>query len=340
MSITVLRPGLLTSIQDLGRYGYQKYGVIVSGSMDSYALRLANLLVGNEQGEAALEMTLVGPWLRLEKDLLMAITGGDLAPTINGEPVPMWRPVYVKGGSLLQFGACKSGCRSYLAIAGGYNIPEVMGSKSTYLRAGFGGFQGRAMEKGDSIELRTPQETSKGLQPSVLKKLSSQSFVATPWYIEKSLLPPHSTPSKVRVTAGSQFEYFTAESKKQLFGDIFQVTTQSDRMGCRLAGPALQLAEPLEMISEAVTIGTIQVPPDGNPILLLADRQTIGGYPKIAQVAMVDVPLVAQIKPGGTIIFQEISLAEAEKLYVAREKEIKNLGVAIHFKRSENHAYI
>jgi len=334
MSITVLRPGLLTSIQDLGRYGYQKYGVIVSGGMDSYALRLANLLVGNEEGEALLEMTLMGPWLLVEKDILIAITGGDLSPTINGESIPMWRPVYIKGGSILQFGACMSGCRSYLAVAGGYEIPEVMGSKSTYLRAGIGGFQGRALVQGDSIELRAPQEISFRLVESLKKRLLSHSFISTSWHIKKPLMTRNSKQSTVRVTTGSQFEYFTPESKKQLFQCPFRVTTQSDRMGYRLSGPVLQLEEPLEMVSEAVALGTIQVPPDGNPILLLADRQTVGGYPKIAQAATVDVSIVAQIKPGGLILFQEISLAEAEQLYVARETEIENLGIAIQLKMS------
>lgn len=334
MSITVLRPGLLTSIQDLGRYGYQKYGVIVSGAMDSYALRVANLLVGNKEGEATLEMTLMGPSLLVEKDILIAITGGDLSPTINGEPVPMWRPVYVKKGTILQFGACQSGCRSYLSVAGGYEIPEVMGSKSTYLRAGIGGFQGRAMAKDDVLKLGSPQEISLRIVESLMKKLSSYSFASTAWHAENISIPHHSQPSKIRVTVGSQFEHFTSESKSQFFQCPFQVTNQSDRMGYRLTGPNLQLAKPLEMVSEAVTLGTIQVPPDGNPILLLADRQTVGGYPKFAQVITVDSSIVAQTKPGGTILFQEISLAEAEQLYIAREKEIKNLGIAIRFKMS------
>jgi antagonist of KipI len=141
----------MTSVQDLGRRGYQKHGVIVSGAMDSYSLRIANILVGNAEGEAALEITLVGPKLKIEKGTLLALTGGDLSPKVDGKTLPMWRPVYFKQDSVLEFGACRAGCRAYLAVAGGYDIPEVMGSKSTYLRAGIGGFQGRALQQGDSL---------------------------------------------------------------------------------------------------------------------------------------------------------------------------------------------
>jgi antagonist of KipI len=330
MSIKVVTPGLLTSLQDLGRYGYQKYGVIVSGGMDSYSLRLANLLVGNEEGEAALEITLAGPTLLVEEDILLSITGGDLSPTINDQPIPMGRPILVKQGSLLKFGACKSGCRAYLAVRGGYDIPEVMGSKSTYIRAGIGGYQGRALLAGDVLSVKTPQ-TDLPLLAALSKKLGSHSFSAASWYAGKFYTSQRAEEYTIRVMPSSQFEFFTADSREQLFQKAFKITTQSDRMGYRLAGALLQLTEPLEMVSEAVALGTIQVPPDGNPIVLLADRQTVGGYPKIAQVAGVDIANLAQIKPGRMIRFQEICLAEAERLYVAREEEIKQLKIAIQY---------
>jgi antagonist of KipI len=330
MSIQVVTPGLLTSLQDLGRYGYQKYGVIVSGGMDSYSLRLANLLVGNEEGEAVLEMTLVGPTLLIEEDVLLAITGGDLSPTINSQPIPMGRPVLVKQGSILKFGACQSGCRAYVAVRGGYDIPEVMGSKSTYIRAGIGGYQGRALLAGDVLSVKLPQ-ADLPLLASLSKKLGSHFFVSTSWYAGKSNISQRSQEYTIRVMPSSQFEFFTSDSREQFFQQNFKITTQSDRMGYRLAGPLLQLTQPLEMVSEAVALGTVQVPPDGNPIVLLADRQTVGGYPKIAQVAGVDIANLAQIKPGGTILFQAISLAEAERLYVAREEEMEQLKVAIQY---------
>jgi len=332
MSIKVLQPGLLTSMQDLGRYGYQKHGVIVSGAMDTYSLRIANLLVGNQEGEGALEMALLGPSLQIEKDSLLAITGGNLSPTVNGKTVPMWRPVYIKKGSVLQFGACKSGCRSYLAIAGGYDILEVMGSKSTYLRAGIGGFQGRALQRGDVLEVKSPEGASLERVEYFKRKKSPESFVPASWYAGRKPIPQTLCLTTIRITRGLQFKYFTSESKSQLLNDSFQVATQSDRMGYRLSGVTLQLEEPLEMISEAVALGTIQVPPDGNPIILLADRQTVGGYPKIGQVALVDVPILAQVRPGAAIRFQEIELEEAERLYIARENYIQELETAIRLK--------
>jgi antagonist of KipI len=331
MSIKVLTPGLLTSLQDLGRYGYQKHGVIVSGAMDAYSLRLANLLVGNEEGEAVLEITLMGPSLLIEEDHLLAITGGDLSPTINGLSVPMGRPVLVKQGSVLKFGACTSGCRAYLAVRGGYDIPEVMGSKSTYIRAGIGGYQGRALLAGDVIAAAAPKTPDLPFMVSLRKKLGANSFAAMSWYAGKFYIHQRSQEYTIRVMPSSQFEFFTSASREQFFQQAFTITTQSDRMGYRLKGPDLQLTEPLEMVSEAVALGTIQVPPDGNPIVLLADRQTVGGYPKIAQVACVDIANLAQIKPGGKILFQKISVAEAESLYVAREEEMEQLKMAIQY---------
>ncbi|SDE29928.1 biotin-dependent carboxyltransferase family protein [Sporomusa acidovorans] len=330
MKITVLRPGLLSSIQDLGRYGFQKYGVIVSGAMDSYALRVANILVGNEEGEGALEMTLMGPSLRLEQDTLLAITGGNMAPAVNGAAVPLWRPVFVKQGSVLEFKGCKPGCRTYLAVAGGFAIPPVMGSKSTYLRAGIGGFHGRALQQGDILPLTSslPEQAGR-LVKQLAGKLQGKFFAATDWHAAKMHIPQSSAPIQVRVTCGSQYEQFTADSKTRFFNQPFQVAAQSDRMGYRLSGMVLELKEPSEMISEAVALGTVQVPPDGKPIILLADRQTAGGYPKIAQVAAVDIALIAQARPGDHIKFQEISHIAAEQLYLEREAYLQQLKQAI-----------
>lgn len=332
MSITVLRPGLLTTLQDLGRYGYQKYGVIVSGAMDSYSLRLANLLAGNDENEVAMEITLMGPVLEIEKDTLFAITGGDLSPTINGEPVPMYRPIYLNKKSVLQFGACKSGCRSYLAVAGGYNIAEVMGSKSTYLRAGIGGFNGRALQKEDVLSIKPLKEKSLQIIEKLKRKTSVNLFASTSWYLGRECIQHDSENIKIRVIRDRQFEEFTVESKSQFLNSTFKITPQSDRMGFRLSGATLKLEKSLEMISEPVSLGTIQVPTDGNPIILLADRQTSGGYPKIAQVAAVDISRVVQTKPGGKVSFEEISLEEAERLYIEREKYFQNIRMSLNIK--------
>lgn len=336
MRIKVLHPGLLTSIQDIGRYGYQKHGVIVSGAMDTYSLRIANLLVGNEETTAALEITLLGPRLVIEQDLLIAITGGDLSPTVDDTLIPMWRPVYLKQGSVLKFGACKSGCRAYLAVGGGYQLPAVMNSKSTYLRAGIGGFDGRAIKKEDCLTVAPLSDRSARLMAQLAAKKTDQSFTPSSWFFGRHHVTQQPAIPVIRVTRGIQYDCFSNETKREVFNQIYQVTPQSDRMGYRLSGKPLILAQPLEMISEAVALGTVQVPPDGNPIILLADRQTVGGYPKIAQVALVDIPKVAQIKPGGQMQFCEISGYEAEELYLAREKLIDHVKTAIDLKLIEN----
>jgi antagonist of KipI len=332
MSIKVLRPGLLSSIQDLGRYGYQKHGVIVSGAMDAFSLRIGNLLVGNMENQAGLEITLVGPQLLIKDDLLIAITGGNLTPMIDGVDVPMWRPVYVKGGSVLSFGPCQSGCRAYLTVGGGYELPSIMNSDSTYLRAGIGGFCGRALQKDDQLAVGTPGRNTSKRMSLLASKAIKQSFVAPNWYAGLYGHSDAATPATVRITRGIQYDWFTAESLLQFTSQPFQVTPQSDRMGYRLKGEALKLRQPSEMISEAVALGTIQVPPDGNPIILMADRQTVGGYPKVAQVISVDVPRIAQVKPGGKIQFIEIEHREAEALYFAREKFIAEVKKGLNLK--------
>lgn len=330
MTIHVLHPGLLTTLQDVGRVGYQKQGIIVSGAMDVYSLRLANLLVGNDEGEAALEVTLMGPRLKFDDNTLLAVTGGNLSPTIDGRILPMERPVYVKAGSMIKFGACQSGCRAYLAVAGGYDVPKVMGSKSTYLRAGLGGFQGRALQKGDDLSVQTPQEASLRIIQHFVKQHSAASFVSTDWYAGRDQA---ASPGRaIRITRGRQFDLFTEASKNALLTDSFRVAPQSDRMGYRLSGESLKLAHQVDMVSEGITLGTIQVPPDGNPIVLLADRQTAGGYPKIAQVIAVDVAVIAQSKPGSLLSFQEVSVAEAERLYLAKEKALAQLKAAVSLK--------
>ncbi|WP_275120716.1 biotin-dependent carboxyltransferase family protein [Alkalihalobacterium chitinilyticum] len=331
MSINILRPGLLTTIQDLGRVGFQKYGVIVSGAMDSYALRIGNLLVGNDEGEAAFEITLTGPTIEFEQDILIAITGADLSPTIEKVPVPLYKPVYVRKGSVLQFGPCVSGCRAYMAFGGGFDIEEVMGSRSTYLRAGIGGHKGRALKAGDQLTINTgrPQSTR------LIEELSTSSdrpFTTTSWSVATTFLQPVTKENTIRVIPGTHYERFTPESRQAFFDQTFSVTPQSDRMGYRLSGPSLELSEAFEVISEAVALGTIQVPSDGNPIVLLADRQTTGGYPRMAQVVSVDISLMAQLKPGDKVRFKEVTVQEAEQLYLKREHELSGLRAAVTFK--------
>lgn len=319
MSLQIINPGLLTTIQDLGRFGYQQQGVIVSGAMDSFALRAANALVGNGQGEAALEITLLGPSIRFEKEALIAICGGDLSPCIDGQPVPLWRPVLIREGELLEFGPCTQGARAYLAVAGGLDVPIVMQSRSTYLRAGLGGFEGRALKAGDTLGFNAVSENAAAFINNGKAALTSKPFTAAPWFIGSPSRPAYSKKPLIRFVPGREFSQFTEESRDSFVSRTFRVTPQSDRMGYRLDGPVLQLQSPLETISEAVSFGTVQVPPEGNPIVLMADRQTIGGYPKIAQVCSVDLPVLAQVKPGESFQFSEISLEKAEELYIQSE---------------------
>lgn len=324
MIISVLTPGLLTTIQDLGRTGYQKYGVIVSGAMDTYAMRISNILVGNDENEAVLEITLIGPSLALKKGTLFSITGAALAPTINEKKIPMGRPIYISKDCILKFGSCTKGCRSYLAVAGGFDIPKVMGSKSTYLRAGFGGLNGRPLKKDDVLNIGIKSSMSNKIIKKMEHIKGTSDFIAPRWYIRNFMIQ-HPEGTVIRVFEDRQFNAISEESINKFFNSKYTIENRSDRMGYRLSGEKIELKQKLEMISEEVSVGTIQVPPDGNPIILLADRQTTGGYPKIAHVASVDIQKIVQLKPTDKIIFKKITLKEAERLYFERERDIVEL---------------
>ncbi|MCM3717828.1 biotin-dependent carboxyltransferase family protein [Fictibacillus phosphorivorans] len=328
----ITKPGLLTSVQDFGRYGFQKYGVIASGVMDSTAHRIANLLVGNDENEATLELTLLGPDMTFTEDTLISICGGNLSPSVDGKPVKLWRSVLVKAGSKLKFGGCKTGCRAYLAVAGGFDLPEVMNSKSTYIRAGIGGFNGKPLQTDDELQLGKPSEFADQITKGLAAELDGQKFAEMQWTIASEFTSTAASKPKVRVMKGRQYDWFTHESQMKLFTESFEVTSQSDRMGYRLKGPELQLEKEQEMLSEAVNFGTIQVPSEGNPIVLLADRQTTGGYPKIGQIATVDLPIMAQLKPGDKVQFTEVSHEVAQQLYLDREKQLHQLKQGISLK--------
>jgi urea carboxylase len=322
MTIEVVKPGALSALQDLGRVGFQRFGVPVCGAMDEWSHRLANLLVGNAQGEATLEITLIGPSLRFSEPALIAITGAELSPRIGEQPVPQATPVLVRAGSQLDFGRRTAGVRAYLAVHGGFAVAPVMGSKSTYLRGGFGGLAGRPLRKGDAIPVRNgnPERVFPRLAQAL--RDAAQAFVALDAAPRLPPAPWGQAPLTVRATIGQQWQAFTADAQRSLCEAEFRLSPQSDRMGLRFEGPKLPLREPLEMISEAVACGTVQVPPDGNPIVLMADRQTTGGYPKIAGVASVDLPILAQMAPQQGVRFALISLPEAHSLYRARERAL------------------
>ncbi|MFD0712012.1 biotin-dependent carboxyltransferase family protein [Paenibacillus sp. GCM10027626] len=329
MSLLVKRPGLLTTVQDLGRYGAQKYGVIVSGAVDRLALRLANLLVGNEENAACLEMTIIGPEIVLEQPVLIAICGADLSPTLDGNPLPRWKTIAAPGGSVLKFGKPQEGCRAYLAVGGGLDVAAEMNSRSTYLRAQIGGFQGRALQEGDRIPLGSASERTARLQRLLTGAAAADSLAVSRWSVAQELIPAYSPQPVLHVTAGQEYELFDQESQYRFFHEPFTVLAQSDRMGYRLQGSGLQLAEPKEMLSSAVTFGTVQVPPDGNPIVLMADHQTTGGYPKIAQVISTDLPLLAQVNLGGKVGFQLLDLREAQQRALAQQAALRTLQLGL-----------
>lgn len=333
MTIEVIKPGALTTVQDLGRFGFQRFGVPVGGAMDEQAHRLANLLVANAQGTAALEITMMGPRLRFSATALIAITGADLSPRIGEQALPLATPVLVRAGSQLDFGRRTAGLRACLAVHGGLAVEPVMGSRSTYLRGGFGGFAGRALHKGDVLPVGPGD--AEGVFGELREKLHSGAlpFVALDAPPRLSQPDPVEGPTMVRVMAGEQWQAFTGEAQRALVEAEFRLSPQSDRMGLRFEGPTLALREPLEMISEAVAFGTVQVPPNGNPIVLMADRQTTGGYPKIASVASVDLPLLAQLAPQQSVRFALIPLQEAQRLDLARARALDDLARRIESRR-------
>ena len=326
MSVTVVKPGLLTTIQDEGRKGYEKFGIVVSGAMDIFSLNLANILVGNNINEACLEATVLGPELKISENTLIAITGGDLLPTINGVSVENNKPIFIKTESILSFKGLKKGCRAYIAFAGGFLIPKVLESKSTYIRGKIGGFNGRALIKGDIIKIGKKTNLSEKIINSLLKYKEKSGFIEAMWFVKNPF--DYTTKNQViRVFQDMQYNLADEESLNNFFNKSYTVTSKSDRMGYRLEGSKIKFKEKIEMISGGVSLGTIQVPPDGNPIILLADRQTAGGYPKFVHVIKADIPLLAQLPPNSTIKFKKVSIYEGENLYYNNYKylnEIKN----------------
>jgi antagonist of KipI len=313
-TIEILAPGPLTTIQDWGRFGYGRYGVPPSGALDTFSLRAANLLVGNPENEACLEITMFGIRIKALRDAAIAVTGGDLRPFCNDKPFGMWTSSILKGGDTLSFRGVKGGCRSYLAIGGGFSLPEVLGSRSTNLSSGFGGLSGRALKKGDMLSAHSPhlhlKTEGRGLP--------------------QDLIPLYSSKWHLRVTFGPQDDQFTEEGRNTFLNAPYQVSYQSDRTGIRLAGPSVEKRPEVEesIISEGVIPGAIQVPGDGQPIIILVEIVT-GGYRKIATVISADLPLLGQLKPGDTMSFEEVSLHEAYEALRKFEERIRSVREAI-----------
>lgn len=308
MSITVLNPGLLTTVQDQGRWGYQQFGVPVSGACDPHSAAMANIFVSNDPGEGVLECTLMGPQLRFDCDEVIAITGGDLSPSLDGKPIPTYTAVEVKAGQTLRFGAPKTGCRAYLAVAGGFDIPKVMGSQSTYMKAALGGLDGRKLQKGDVLKLKAPVATFANIR----QRHISPEFLPRPVYT-------------LRVILGPQDDAFTEKGVADFLGSEYTVTQEFDRMGCRMEGPVIEHKNGGDIISDGIAFGAIQVPGAGKPILMLADHQTTGGYTKIANVITADFRLAGQLKGGDKVRFEKVTVAQAQELLRCQRESMKLL---------------
>ena len=304
----VIKSGLLSTIQDGGRKGYQQYGIVVSGAMDPYSMNIANFLVGNARNEAVLEVTVMGPALEVLDDAVISICGGNLSPKVNGEKIPMWKSFKVKEGDRLEFGQPVSGARSYISVAGGYDVPLAMGSKSTYLKAGIGGIEGRALEKGDVLH------GSGGM-----KGISGRA-------LHPDEIPVYQKELEVRVVMGPHQHTFTEKGLETFLSTTYEVTPQSDRMGFRLKGEKVEHATSADIISEAIPLGGIQVPANGDPIILMSDRQTTGGYTRIATIISSDIPYLAQAMPGCQIRFREVTVEEAQETYEENDRFIRTLG--------------
>lgn len=303
----VIKPGLLTTFQDLGRTGYQEYGLVVAGAMDDFSLQISNLLVGNSRDEAGLEVTMMGPTLKVLEDAVIAITGGNLSPRLNGKPAPMWKSFAVKEGQLIEFGQPMEGIRSYISVAGGFDLPAVMGSNSTFLKAKIGGLNGRALEKEDVLYG------------------NEDVHVVTGRSLHYDEIPKYQKEVTARVVLGPHQDAFTDEAIKTFLSSNYEITPQSDRMGFRLKGPELTHKATADIISEAIPLGGIQVPANGQPIILMADRQTTGGYTRIATVISADISLLAQAAPGAVVRFEEVSVEEAQEVYQGRESLLRVL---------------
>ena len=317
MDVIVVKPGMLTTVQDAGRWGYQSRGVPVAGPMDPVSHRRANALVGNERGAALLEVTLLGPELEFEDERLVAVAGASFDLVLDGRPIPPHAPFTVAAGSNLRFGARRDGARAYLAVSGGIAVTPVLGSRATHLVSAMGGVHGRALIAGDRLPLgETARAGVKAwATPAAAARRSARG----------AALQGSQSSALLRVLPGPQADYFTADALDVLQSAPYVVAGNSDRMGFRLEGPRLTHARGADIISDATPLGVLQVPASGQPILLMADRQTAGGYPKIGTVIAADMPLAGQLAPADTVVFVVCTPREALAALIAQERALMAL---------------
>lgn len=320
-SITILEPGLLSTIQDIGRYGFQKYGVPVSGALDNFALRGANAIVGNDMNAACIEMTVIGPSIKFNYPTSISITGADLSIKLDGRKIDRWSSIQIEAGSVLTSDGIQDGMRSYLAINGGINVPMVMGSKSTYIAASFGGYKGRPLMAGDTLFVDEPNSEIRHQDRN----------------LPEDLEPIHYGHSHIiRVVLGPQNSNFTSDAINTFFDSRYVVTNNSDRTGYRLSGPQLKHESSADIISDGTQIGSIQVPADGNPIILMSDRGPTGGYAKIGTVITSDLGLIAQARPDDNLVFRQVSIEEAENAFIEQESLLYSIDPNLFINASEH----
>jgi antagonist of KipI len=308
--IKIIKPGLFTTIQDKGRWGYERFGIPVAGVMDDFAARAANILVGNHQYSEILEITFSGPEIIFYCNEIISITGADMNPKINGESVPMWTSLLIKAGDILSFSGLVSGVRTYIAFSRGIDVPDIMGSKSTFTRGGLGGYKGRKLVSGDEI------------------KLGSRDLHNSGSYLPQKFLPIYKKEETIRVIMGPQDNYFTDDAIETFLNSKYTITSEADRMGYRLDGPKIIHKKDADIISDGIVFGSIQVPGHGSPIIMMADRATTGGYTKIATVITPDLSKLGQMGIGSLIRFKKVSLEEAHQIYKEYENtfnEIKDI---------------
>lgn len=315
MSICILQPGMLTTVQDIGRFGYQQFGMPTAGAVDPRSAMLGNILVGNPVGAAVLECTMLGPVFCLQNDTVFAVTGGDLSPTLNGREIPSYQAIMGKAGDVVAFGSLRSGCRAYIAFSGGIDVPLVMGSRSTYLKAKLGGFDGRRLQKGDVVPIGAVEQSLDNLECRRTAREYTEHAVDT-----------------LRVVMGPQDDAFTMRGIETFLAENYTVTAESDRMGCRMDGPVVEHRTAADIISDGVVCGSVQIPASGKPIIMLADHQTTGGYTKIATVISADFRLLGQLKAGDLVHFAAVTIEEAQEALLAQRASLSLLEEALNRK--------
>lgn len=327
MEIKIIKPGLLSTVQDLGRRGYLSQAVPVSGAMDVLSARIANMVLGNDDNSAVIEFTYADAEFSAQTDVLISYAGDGAVLLADNQKLPAERPLFIPQGKNIKLHNNPKGSRTYLSIAGGFSVPEVLGSKSTFITAGFGGLEGRALKAGDVLR----SAESSIISQKILSQLAGGVINFTDWSAPRSLLLP-SDRKTIRVVPAHEFNWFDGKAIIEFLSEPFKIGTRSNRMGYQLEGHALNRLRKDELLSTAVMPGTLQVTGNGSLILLMADCQTTGGYPRIAQVAAVDLPLCAQLKTGDAIYFKEITRDEAEMLYLEREQHLRQLRMAVQYK--------